>query len=61
MPSHLRQHKSPYFYVQKGSGFVLLDTQWVTEHLTQFGAHEIPRSAYLKALRQALPLPCSFA
>ncbi len=42
-------------------GFVLLDTQWVTEHLTQFGAHEIPRSTYLKALRQALPLPCSFA
>ncbi len=41
-------------------GYALLDTQWVTEHLTQFGAHEIPRSAYLKALRQALPRTCTF-
>ena len=28
-------------------GFVLLDTQFITEHLTQFGAIEIPRSDYL--------------
>ena len=41
-------------------GYVLLDTQWVTEHLTQFGAHEIPRSAYLKRLNKALELRCSF-
>jgi hypothetical protein len=25
MSSHVRQHKSPYFYVRKGSGFVLLE------------------------------------
>ena len=31
MPSHLRQHKSPYFYVQKGSGFVLLDNHEETQ------------------------------
>lgn len=31
MPSHVRQHKSPYFYVQKGSGFVLLDNHEETQ------------------------------
>lgn len=41
-------------------GYVLLDTQWVTEHLTQFGAHEIPRATYLKRLNKALELRCSF-
>lgn len=42
-------------------GFVLLDTQWVTEHLKQFGAHEIPRQLYLRRLSRALELDCSFA
>jgi leucyl/phenylalanyl-tRNA--protein transferase len=42
-------------------GFVLLDTQWVTEHLTQFGAHEIPRTTYLKRLNKALNLHSSFS
>jgi leucyl/phenylalanyl-tRNA--protein transferase len=42
-------------------GFVLLDTQWVTEHLTQFGAHEIPRTTYLKRLNKALNLHASFS
>ena len=41
-------------------GFTLLDTQWVTDHLTQFGAHEIPRKIYLKRLQKALELPCTF-
>ena len=41
-------------------GYVLLDTQWVTEHLTQFGAHEIPRATYLKRLNKALDLRCAF-
>ena len=35
-------------------GFVLLDTQWVTEHLEQFGAIEIPREKYLERLEAAL-------
>jgi leucyl/phenylalanyl-tRNA--protein transferase len=35
-------------------GFVLLDTQWLTEHLTQFGAVEIPRRRYLRLLEVAL-------
>ena len=40
--------------------FVLLDTQWATEHLEQFGAIEIPREQYLERLEAALavePLP----
>lgn len=40
-------------------GFVLLDVQFMTEHLRQFGAVEIPRSEYERRLRQALSLPCS--
>ena len=40
--------------------FVLLDIQWVTPHLEQFGAIEIPRAAYLRRLDQALRLDCSF-
>jgi leucyl/phenylalanyl-tRNA--protein transferase len=35
-------------------GFVLLDTQFVTEHLRQFGAIELPHAAYLARLDQAL-------
>jgi leucyl/phenylalanyl-tRNA--protein transferase len=35
-------------------GFTLLDTQWTTEHLEQFGAIEIPRRTYLARLADAL-------
>jgi leucyl/phenylalanyl-tRNA--protein transferase len=35
-------------------GFVLLDTQWQTPHLRQFGTVEIPRAEYLAILRRAL-------
>lgn len=35
-------------------GFQLLDTQFITEHLTQFGAVEIPRQAYHTKLEAAL-------
>lgn len=35
-------------------GMSLLDIQWVTPHLAQFGAVEIPRVAYLARLKQAL-------
>jgi leucyl/phenylalanyl-tRNA--protein transferase len=34
-------------------GFTLLDTQFVTEHLTQFGAIEIPRAEYRRRLAEA--------
>jgi leucyl/phenylalanyl-tRNA---protein transferase len=42
-------------------GYVLLDTQWTTPHLKQFGAYEMPRSKYLLALSKALQLDCRFA
>ena len=35
-------------------GFCLLDTQFVTEHLRQFGAQEISRAAFHRRLEQAL-------
>jgi leucyl/phenylalanyl-tRNA--protein transferase len=35
-------------------GFTLLDTQFITTHLAQFGAVEIPRMQYLSLLNQAL-------
>ena len=41
-------------------GFVLLDTQWVTDHLVQFGAVEVPRRRYLRLLDQALRVDATF-
>jgi leucyl/phenylalanyl-tRNA---protein transferase len=41
-------------------GFLLLDTQWVTPHLEQFGAVEIPRRDYLRLLKHALARECAF-
>jgi leucyl/phenylalanyl-tRNA--protein transferase len=34
--------------------FSLLDTQWMTPHLRQFGGYEIPRAEYHALLRKAL-------
>lgn len=41
-------------------GYVLLDTQFMTEHLARFGAVEIPREDYLRRLEQALALDVCF-
>jgi leucyl/phenylalanyl-tRNA---protein transferase len=41
--------------------FALLDTQWLTPHLEQFGAKEISRALYLHLLNQAIDLPRRFA
>ena len=41
--------------------FTLLDTQWQTSHLKQFGAIEIPRAEYLQMLERALNLRRSFS
>lgn len=41
-------------------GYALLDIQWLTPHLEQFGAIEIPRAEYLARLDQAMELDCSF-
>ena len=42
-------------------GFGLLDVQFMTEHLRQFGAIEIPRKAYEKKLAEAIQLRTAFA
>lgn len=44
----------------RARGFTLLDTQWVTPHLEQFGAIEIARADYLRRLQASLRLNCSF-
>jgi leucyl/phenylalanyl-tRNA--protein transferase len=44
----------------RARGFTLLDTQWVTPHLQQFGAIEIPRPDYLRRLEASLLLEVSF-
>jgi len=41
-------------------GFTLLDTQWTTDHLEQFGAIKIPRKEYLQRLGDALGKDPSF-
>ena len=45
--------------LRKG-GYSLLDTQFVTDHLAQFGTVEIPRRDYLRQLAQALERPARF-
>ena len=44
----------------RARAFTLLDTQWVTPHLAQFGGVEIPRAEYLVRLTAALASPCHF-
>ena len=46
--------------ILKEGGFTLLDSQWTTPHLEQFGAEEIPRDEYLEQLAAALPLKTTF-
>ena len=44
----------------KSGGFALLDAQFITTHLSQFGAIEIPRRAYLKRLDAAVQIHADF-
>lgn len=44
----------------KRGGFTLLDTQFVTEHLAQFGAYEVPRRHYREMLREAVERPAEW-
>jgi leucyl/phenylalanyl-tRNA--protein transferase len=44
----------------RAHGFVLLDTQWQTPHLKQFGTYEIPRREYLQRLARAVAFDCRF-
>ena len=41
-------------------GYKLLDTQFVTEHLRQFGTIEVERSAFHTLLENALPIEADF-
>jgi leucyl/phenylalanyl-tRNA--protein transferase len=41
-------------------GFTLLDTQFITKHLQQFGAVEVPRPRYQALLAAALKVKASF-
>jgi leucyl/phenylalanyl-tRNA--protein transferase len=41
-------------------GFTLLDTQFVTAHLTQFGACEVPRDTYKTLLEEAARQPATW-
>ena len=41
-------------------GYSLLDTQFVTRHLTQFGAIVIPRARYRRLLAQAVAAPATW-
>jgi leucyl/phenylalanyl-tRNA--protein transferase len=45
----------------RARGFMLLDVQFVTEHLAQFGAVEIPRAEYERRLEAAIEIECSLA
>lgn len=44
----------------RAGGFSLLDTQFVTDHLMQFGAREIERRDYRRRLDRALPEVADF-
>lgn len=39
--------------ILRAGGFQLLDTQWATPHLAQFGVVELPRDRYLHMLAEA--------
>jgi len=45
----------------RSRGFTLLDIQWVTPHLQQFGAVEVERAEYLRRLASALGQSATFA
>jgi len=44
----------------KEKNFLLLDTQYINNHLLQFGAVEISKIEYLKILDNALKINTSF-
>jgi len=44
----------------RAGGFTLLDSQFITSHLSQFGAREIPRATYRGRLAEALKVNADF-
>jgi leucyl/phenylalanyl-tRNA--protein transferase len=47
--------------ILRAGGFRLLDTQWTTPHLQQFGAIDISRREYLRRLKDALRIDATFS
>lgn len=47
--------------ILKVQGFELLDTQFINDNVRRFGAIEIPRGEYVKALKKSLEKQCRFA
>lgn len=45
----------------KAGGFTLLDSQFITPHLRQFGATELPDADYMKLLEKALDQSADFS
>ena len=46
--------------ILKHQGYELLDTQFINDNVKRFGAIEIPRGEYVKALKSSLEKPCLF-
>jgi leucyl/phenylalanyl-tRNA--protein transferase len=46
--------------ILRAGNFRLLDTQWVTPHLAQFGVVEVPREKYLRMLAKAVAERAAF-
>lgn len=46
--------------ILRKNGFVLLDTQFVTEHLTTFGVEELPREEFQGRLADAMRIDAQF-
>jgi leucyl/phenylalanyl-tRNA--protein transferase len=44
----------------KSRGYVLHDTQFLTDHLATLGVTEIPRKTYERRLSEAIRLPCTW-
>ncbi len=44
----------------RAGGYTLLDSQFITAHLSQFGAREIPRATYRVRLAEALKVDADF-
>ncbi|PCJ97020.1 MAG: leucyl/phenylalanyl-tRNA--protein transferase [Zetaproteobacteria bacterium] len=42
------------------AGYKILDTQFINDHLEQFGVHEVPHQVYMKTLEAALHIACKF-
>lgn len=55
--------KACYFFLVErliNKGFILLDSQYINSHTLSLGATLIPRGSYLKILKEAIELPCTF-